>query len=88
MIRAGKHGIHRQAAVDLCNAMAAQRPAALQQLKTAMAPEPPSISNGQPFLFFVVPKPQFDSAYKTLQNYTAQVREFFMLQMTAGVCKL
>ncbi|KAK9820671.1 hypothetical protein WJX74_004195 [Apatococcus lobatus] len=70
--RAGKHGIHRKAAFDLCNAMAAQQPAALQQLVKAMGSEPPSISNGQPFLFFVVPRAQFDSSYTTLQTYTDQ----------------
>ncbi len=73
--RPGKHAIPRQAAVDLCHATAAQRPAALQQLVTAMGPEPPEISNGQPFLFFVVPRAQFESTYTTLQSYTAQVRE-------------
>ena len=86
MARAGRHGIHRQAALDLRKAMAPQQMAALARLGSAMGPQSPGISNGQPFLFFVVPRAQFDSSYQSLQIYTAQARECHVLQMTAGAC--
>ena len=54
--------------------MAVEQPAALQKLGTAMGgPQPPSIDNGHPFLFSVVPKGQFWSDHLDLQAYTEQL---------------